>query len=60
MNKSIIIIADNFHEYWLDSDRLADKFEWPFIIKNGNDASVLCYEKNYALLAGCFGYVCNI
>ena len=47
----------NFQEHWFDSGRIADGFEFPLVIKNGNDTSVLCYEIDYVLLAGCSGYV---
>ena len=47
----------NFQEDWFGSGRLADEFDWPLVIKNGNDTNVLCYEKDYVLLAGCSGFV---
>ena len=47
----------NYQEEWFNSGRLAEGFDWPLAIKNGNDSSVLCYERNYFVLGGCSGFV---
>ena len=45
-----------FQEHYFYTGRIADGFDFPFVIKNGHDVIVLCYEKDYAL-TGCSGYV---
>ena len=41
---------------WFDSGRLADSFEWPSSVPNGQKLDVLCYEKDWAM-TGCSGTV---
>ncbi len=41
---------------WFDSGRVADNWSWPQTISNGEDKTILCYEKNWSW-AGCSGYV---
>ena len=47
----------NFQEHYFYTGRIADGFEFPLVIRDGNDTNVLCYERNYALIAGCSAYV---
>ena len=48
-----------FSHSWYDAGRLADGFEWPASIKDGDHAEVLSYERDWSL-AGCSGYVTYI
>ena len=41
---------------WFDSGRLADGYQWPSSVPNGQKLDVLCYERDSAL-AGCSGTV---
>ncbi len=41
---------------WFDSGRLADTYNWPQTIAEGDKAVTLCYESDWSL-AGCSGYV---
>ena len=41
---------------WFDSGRIADGFQWPSSVPNGQKLDVLCYEKDWSW-AGCSGTV---
>jgi len=45
-----------YHSCWFDSGRVANNFEFSRIIKKGDDDTVVCYERDWAL-SGCSGYV---
>ncbi|XP_066912782.1 uncharacterized protein [Clytia hemisphaerica] len=45
-----------FFGEWFDSGRVADGNCWPHTIGNGEKATILCYERDWAW-AGCSGYV---
>jgi len=44
-----------YHSNWFDSGRVANNFEFPKIIKKGENHTVVCYERDWAL-SGCSGY----
>ena len=42
---------------WYEHGRLANGFEWPKTIKPGQESKVLNYERDWATMVGCTGYV---
>ena len=47
-----------FENDWFESGRLGDDNpQWPQKIRSGENVTILCYERNWALLAGCSGHV---
>ena len=45
-----------FHRSWFNNGRVADGFDWPHVIKNGDHSDILCYERDFSLF-GCSGLV---
>ena len=42
---------------WYDCGRVADDFGWPRVIEANGSGKVLSYEKDWATMIGCSGYV---
>ena len=42
---------------WYDCGRVADGFSWPLVIEANGSGKVLSYEKDWATMIGCSGYV---
>ena len=42
---------------WYDYVRVADGFSWPRVIEANGSGKVLSYEKDWATMIGCSGYV---
>ena len=42
---------------WYDCVRVADGFSWPRVIEANGSGKVLSYEKDWATMIGCSGYV---
>lgn len=42
---------------WYDCGRVADGFGWPRVIEANGSGKVLSYEKDWATMIGCSGYV---
>lgn len=42
---------------WYDCGRVADGFSWPRVIEANGSGKVLSYEKDWATMIGCSGYV---
>ena len=45
-----------FYRSWFDTFQVADGFDWPHVIRNGDHSEILCYERDFSL-AGCSGLV---
>ena len=46
----------NFCRSWFDRGRIADGFDWPHVIRNGDHSKILCYERDLPLV-DCSGLV---
>lgn len=46
-----------YRQDWYDCGRVADGFSWPRVIEANGSGKVLSYEKDWATMIGCSGYV---
>ena len=46
-----------YRRNWYECGRVADGFSWPSVIEANGSGKVLSYEKDWAAMVGCSGYV---